>query len=148
MRRAWACLCLLLVRAPISAKAPNVVLITIDTVRADRVGCYGYTRARTRTLDSLARDGALFRTVIAPAPLTFPAHCSILTGTYPPTHGVRDNLGYTLSSQTTLARILKSRHYATGAFVGAYVLDRSRGLDVGRRDEQRRKGSCRAHHAG
>lgn len=110
----------------------NVVLITIDTVRADRVGCYGYKQARTPNLDSLARQGVLFRTVVAPAPLTLPSHCSILTGTYPPAHGVRDNVGYTLSAgHTTLAEIMKSRGYDTAAFVGAYVLDRKRGLNRG-----------------
>jgi arylsulfatase A-like enzyme/Flp pilus assembly protein TadD len=121
----------LMAMAPCWAKSPNVVLITIDTLRADRVGCYGYKPARTPTLDALAREGVWFRTVVAPAPLTFPSHCSILTGTYPPTHGVRDNLGYTLSSTQTLARILKSHQYAAGAFVGAYVLDASRGLNQG-----------------
>src|SRR5712691_12043022 len=63
---------------------PNVVLITIDTVRADRVGCYGYRHASTPNLDALAREGVLFQTVVASVPLTLPSHCSILTGTYPP----------------------------------------------------------------
>ena len=78
------------------SKSPNVVLITIDTVRADRVRCYGYRRARTPNLDALAREGALFKTVVASVPLTLPSHCSILTGTYPTLHRVRDNLGYKL----------------------------------------------------
>ena len=111
---------------------PNVVLITIDTLRADRVGCYGYNKARTLNLDGLARQGVFFRTVVAPVPLTLPSHCSILTGTFPPDHGVRDNVGYTLPpDRTTLAEIMRSRGYSTAAFVGAYVLDRKRGLDRG-----------------
>lgn len=139
VRRAWvACLVLLAGlplsfagRALVAASSPNVVLITIDTLRADHVGCYGYRPAHTPTLDALARDGVLFRTAVTAVPLTLPSHCSILTGTYPPTHGVRDNLGYLLAPQPTLASLLRARGYATGAFVGAYVLDRSRGLDPG-----------------
>jgi len=114
------------------AASPNVVLITIDTVRADRVGCYGYQPARTPNLDALAREGVLFRTVVASVPLTLPSHCSIMTGTYPTVHGVRDNLGYTLGeSPPTLATILKQRGYSTAAFVGADVLDPARGLNRG-----------------
>lgn len=114
------------------AKSPNVVLITIDTVRADHVGCYGDRQAHTPTLDALARQGVLFRTVVTAVPLTLPSHCSILTGTYPTVHGVRDNLGYTLGdSPPTLASILKGKGYATAAFVGADVLDSRRGLNRG-----------------
>jgi arylsulfatase A-like enzyme/Flp pilus assembly protein TadD len=113
-------------------ETPNVVLITIDTLRADRVGCYGYKQAHTPNLDSLARQGVFFRTVVASVPLTLPSHCSILTGTYPTAHGVRDNVGYRLPpGRTTLAEMMKSRGYNTAAFVGAYVLDRKRGLDRG-----------------
>ncbi len=111
---------------------PNVVLITIDTVRADRVGCYGYRQARTPNLDALARGGVLFQTVVASVPLTLPSHCSILTGTYPPLHGVRDNLGYKLGdSPPTLAALLKRNGYITAAFVGADVLGAGRGLNRG-----------------
>jgi arylsulfatase A-like enzyme/Flp pilus assembly protein TadD len=114
------------------AASPNVVLITIDTVRADRVGCYGYRQAHTPNLDALAREGVLFRTVVASVPLTLPSHCSILTGTYPTVHGVRDNLGYTLGeSPPSLATILKQHGYSTAAFVGADVLDPQRGLNRG-----------------
>jgi tetratricopeptide (TPR) repeat protein len=109
-----------------------VVLITIDTVRADHVGCYGYQQGHTPNLDSLAREGVLFRTVVASVPLTFPSHCSILTGSYPPEHGVRDNLGYTLGdSPPTLAALLKQNGYSTAAFVGAAVLEARRGLNRG-----------------
>jgi arylsulfatase A-like enzyme/Flp pilus assembly protein TadD len=118
--------------APAWAASPNVVLVTIDTVRADRVGCYGYQKAHTPTLDALAREGVLFRTTVASVPLTLPSHCSILTGAYPTLHGVRDNLGYNLGDTLpTLATILKQRGYATAAFVGADVLDPHRGLDRG-----------------
>jgi choline-sulfatase len=114
------------------AKSPNVVLITIDTVRADHVGCYGDRQAHTPTLDALAREGVLFRTAVTAVPLTLPSHCSILTGTYPTVHGVRDNLGYILGdSPPTLATLLKQKGYATAAFVGADVLDARRGLNRG-----------------
>jgi arylsulfatase A-like enzyme/Flp pilus assembly protein TadD len=114
------------------SKSPNVVLITIDTVRADRVGCYGYRQAHTPTLDALASQGVLFQTAVASVPLTLPSHCSILTGTYPTLHGVRDNLGYNLGdSPPTLADFLKRNGYSTAAFVGADVLDARRGLSRG-----------------
>jgi choline-sulfatase len=122
----------LLLAAPMWAAPPNVVLITIDTVRADHVGCYGDQRAHTPNLDSLAREGVLFRTVVSSVPLTFPSHCTIMTGSYPPVHGVRDNLGYTLGdSPPTLATLLKQQGYSTAAFVGAAVLDARRGLNRG-----------------
>lgn len=115
-----------------AAASPNVVLITIDTLRADHVGCYGDRQAHTPTLDALARQGVLFRTAVAQVPLTLPSHCSIMTGANPPLHGVRDNLGYTLgNSPPTLATLLKQKGYATAAFVGAEVLDPRRGLNQG-----------------
>jgi arylsulfatase A-like enzyme/Flp pilus assembly protein TadD len=114
------------------SKSVNFVLITIDTVRADRVGCYGYGQARTPNLDALAREGILFKTVVASVPLTLPSHCSILTGTYPTLHGVRDNLGYKLGdSPPTLANLLKEKGYLTAAFIGADVLNPQRGLSRG-----------------
>ena len=117
---------------PAWAAPPNVVLITIDTVRADHVGCYGYPQGHTPNLDALARAGVLFRTVVTAVPLTFPSHCSILTGTYPPEHGVRDNLGYTMGDMPpTLATVLKQHGYVTAAFVGAAVLDAKHGLNRG-----------------
>ncbi|HEV2379800.1 MAG TPA: sulfatase-like hydrolase/transferase [Terriglobia bacterium] len=115
-----------------SKTPPNFVLITIDTLRADHVGCYGDHEARTPNLDALARGSVLFRTVVASVPLTLPSHCSILTGTYPTRHGVRDNLGYRLGNATpTLASVLKEHGYSTAAFIGADVLDPRRGLDRG-----------------
>jgi arylsulfatase A-like enzyme/Flp pilus assembly protein TadD len=125
-------LCGTMLAAPASAAPPNVVLITIDTVRSDHVGCYGDQDAHTPNLDALAREGVLFQTAVTSVPLTFPSHCSILTGTYPTLHGVRDNLGYTFGGDPpTIAMLLKARGYETAAFVSAEVLDTQRGLNRG-----------------
>ena len=111
---------------------PNVVLITLDTTRADHLGCYGATQARTPNLDALARSGVLFAQAAATAPLTQPAHSSIMTGMYPTHHGVRVNGSSALSGeQKTLAEALAERGYATGAFIGAFVLDGRWGLNQG-----------------
>jgi arylsulfatase A-like enzyme/Flp pilus assembly protein TadD len=115
-----------------SERPPNVLLITIDTLRADHLGCYGYNQIRTPVLDALAHEGVRFDRAFSPVPLTLPAHCSILTGTYPSFHGVRDNSGYVLQpSQTTIAEILKNAGYRTAGFVGAFVLDSKFGLNQG-----------------
>lgn len=117
---------------PKNSSSPNVILITIDTLRADHLRCYGDEQVRTPNIDNLAADGTRFTTVVTAAPLTLPSHCSIMTGAYPMVHGVRDNVGYRLDpSIETLAQILKRHGYMTGAFVGAYVLDRSFGLGTG-----------------
>jgi arylsulfatase A-like enzyme/Flp pilus assembly protein TadD len=117
---------------PGNPSSPNIIFITVDTLRADHLRCYGDDQVRTPNIDSLAADGIRFTTVITPVPLTLPSHCSIMTGTYPMFHGVRDNVGYRLDpSVETLAQILKGYGYVTGAFVGAYVLDRSFGLGTG-----------------
>ncbi|HEV8129698.1 MAG TPA: sulfatase-like hydrolase/transferase [Acidobacteriota bacterium] len=114
------------------ANAPDVILITIDTLRADRLGCYGYRNIETPNIDSVARDGIRFANAVAQCPITLPSHCSILTGTNPIYHGVRDNSGYRLpSDRLTLAETLKQYGYRTGAFVGAYVLDSKTGLNQG-----------------
>ena len=111
---------------------PNVILITVDTLRADQLGCYGDAAAATPHMDSLATDGIRFADASAHVPLTLPSHSSIMTGVYPPVHGVRDNIGYTLSEdQVTLAELLKGQGYATGGFVGAFVLDSKTGIDQG-----------------
>src|SRR5262245_25797743 len=89
---------------------PILALITIDTLRADHLGCYGNATARTPTLDALARDGVLFTTARTVAPVTLPAHASLMTGQYPPRHGVRDNGLFQLpASARTLAEILGER---------------------------------------
>jgi arylsulfatase A-like enzyme/Tfp pilus assembly protein PilF len=110
----------------------NVLLITLDTTRWDRVGAYGDRTAATPNLDRLAGEGVLFEQAISPAPLTLPAHSTIFTGLLPPKHGVRDNGGYVLDPKhATLAAALKESGRQTGAFVGAFVLDRKFGLDAG-----------------
>lgn len=115
----------------------NVLLVTIDTLRADRVGAYsgGARTALTPTLDGLAARGVRFAQAYAHAPMTLPAHTSILTGLVPPTHGVHNNGSTALASETpTLASLLHDAGYRTGAFVGAFVLDArfglSRGFDI------------------
>ena len=110
----------------------NVLLITMDTTRADHLGSYGYSGIRTPVLDGLAAEGVRFRNVTAQCPLTLPSHCSIFTGTYPFVHGVRDNGGFYLEPEkVTLAEVLKSKGWTTSAFVGAFVLDSRWGLDQG-----------------
>jgi arylsulfatase A-like enzyme len=116
----------------ISKDIQHVVLISIDTCRADHLGCYGYSRNTTPNIDALAREGNLFNHVISPVPMTLPAHSSMLTGTIPLYHKVRDNIGYKLDeSYTTLAEMMKTNGFTTAAFVGAYVLDSKFGLSQG-----------------
>jgi arylsulfatase A-like enzyme/Tfp pilus assembly protein PilF len=117
------------------AARPNVLLVTIDTLRADRLGCYGWKGAATPTLDALAARGARFETAVAHVPLTGPSHASILTGRNPPGHGFRDNGGYVLpASAKTAAEEFKAAGYRTAAFVSGFPLDRrfgfGRGFDV------------------
>ena len=110
----------------------NVLLITIDTLRADRVGAYGDGNAQTKTIDSMARQGVLFREAHSLSPLTLPSHSSILTGLYPKEHGVRDNAGFVLPDKIdTIAEALKADGYETSAFVSAFVLEHSWGLSQG-----------------
>jgi arylsulfatase A-like enzyme/tetratricopeptide (TPR) repeat protein len=111
---------------------PNVVLISLDTTRADHLGCYGDSGARTPSTDALARHGVLFSEAATVAPLTLPAHSSIMTGLYPTYHGVRLNGNTALGpAQTTLAEVLSREGYQTGAFIGAFVLDGRWGLNQG-----------------
>lgn len=110
----------------------NLLVITLDTTRADRLGAYGWTDGSTPVLDRLAREGTVFEHAVAPAPLTLPAHASLFTGEYPFTHGVRDNGGFYLDErEVTLAERLKDRHFTTGGFVASYVLDRRWGIAQG-----------------
>jgi len=117
------------------AKEPshlNFLLITIDTIRSDHLGCYGYEKIKTPHIDQLAKNGVLFENAFSPVPITLPSHASILTGTYPTFHGIRNNGTYAMSeSVVTLAELLKSKGYATAAFVSAYVMDKRFGLDQG-----------------
>jgi len=112
--------------------APNVVLITIDTLRADHVGCYGYKQIKTPNIDGLAADGARFERAFAVVPVTLPSHTSMLTGTYPMLSGMHDFSGNKLSPlQPTLASVLKQAGYQTGAVVASAVLDSRFGLNQG-----------------
>lgn len=114
------------------APRPNILLVTIDTLRADRVGAYGYTAARTPALDRLAAEGLRIADAVAAAPITAPSHASMLTGLYPPAHGVRDNgISALPSTIRTLPARLRPAGYSTHAFVSAVVLSRLYGLDAG-----------------
>ncbi len=119
-------------QAPQAPKHPNVVLVTLDTTRADRLGCYGYRLAQTDTLDRLAASGRRYTHAYSVLPLTIPAHSSIFTGQYPPTHGVRSNGGGTLAEdRITLAEVLRGQGYVTGASVAAFVTTRQWGFSQG-----------------
>lgn len=110
----------------------NVVVITLDTVRADRLTPYGFAGIETPALDRLAREGVLFEHAYTPAPLTFPAHASLFTGLIPAGVGVRDNSGFRVADDVpTLAEVFKRLNYRTGAFVSAFVLDGRTGLKRG-----------------
>lgn len=110
----------------------NLLLVTFDTTRQDRIGCYGYSLARTPNIDLLAKEGVRCTNAVSTAPITAVAHASIFTGLNPPAHGVRDNGTYSLADEmTTLAEVLKSEGYATQAFVSAIVLDKRYNLSQG-----------------
>jgi choline-sulfatase len=110
----------------------NLLLVTLDTTRADRLGCYGYTAARTRHIDLLAAEGVRFERAYATAPITLPSHASIFTGLYPFEHGVRNNGNFYLADRyQTLATVLKAQGYRTAAFVSTFILDRRYGLARG-----------------
>lgn len=108
-----------------------IVLISIDTLRSDRLPVYGYDEIETPALDALARDGVLFTRAYSHTPLTLPSHVSILTGLLPPEHGVRDNIGYPFDAEAPpyLPALLKQHGYSTGAAVSAFVLRGSTGLN-------------------
>lgn len=115
-----------------AAKDFNVVIVSMDTTRADHIGCYGYHDARTPNLDGLAAEGLRFEHAISPVPLTLPSHATMLTGLDPPAHGARHNGEYRLDpSHTTLAERLKAAGYETAAFVSSFVLDARFGLAQG-----------------
>jgi arylsulfatase A-like enzyme/Tfp pilus assembly protein PilF len=110
----------------------NIVLITVDTLRADHLPAYGYNAVKTPAMDRLAAESVLFEDAVAHVPMTLPSHASILTGLLPPSHGIRDNAGFILDSKIkTLAEILKEHGYQTAAFVSAFVLDSQFKLDQG-----------------
>jgi arylsulfatase A-like enzyme len=114
------------------ARPRNLLLITLDTMRADRLPAYGFTGVLTPALDRIAAEGAVFEETFAAVPLTLPSHASLFTGIYPPRHGVRDNAGAPLSNEfTTLAELLRERRLGTAAFVASSVLAPRRGLEQG-----------------
>ena len=110
----------------------GVVIVTLDTTRADRLSPYGFIGARMPHLERLAAEGVVFDQALTVAPLTLPAHASLFTGLLPPSHGIRDNADNPLDPAVqTLAKMLRSRGFRTGAFVGSVVLHADRGLDAG-----------------
>ena len=113
-------------------KDMNVLVISLDTTRADRIGAYGYKEAMTPNIDALAREGFLFQDTITPVPLTLPAHCSLFTGTIPLYHKVRNNGSYFLPEEVdTMAEIFKRDGYRTAAFIASFTLDSRFRLDQG-----------------
>ena len=110
----------------------NVLLISIDTLRADHLGCYGYQNIDTPHIDQLAKEGLLFNSCYTTVPITLPSHSNLMTGQYPLRHGVRDNGTFRLGQESlTIAEIFKSKGYQTAAFIGAFVLDSRFGLNQG-----------------
>jgi choline-sulfatase len=118
--------------APKVGAGANLLLVTLDTVRADHLGSYGDREAETPVLDRLAAQGIRFQRVTSTVPLTLPSHTSLMTGLLPPHHGVRNNGVRSLRAEaSTLAEVMSGAGYRTGAFVGAFVLDHQFGLDRG-----------------
>ncbi len=116
---------------PDAAQTPSVILISIDTLRADHLSLYGYRRIQTPNIDSFASGGTLFSSVACQTPLTLPSHTSLLTSTYPFENGIQENAEVVPPGAVTLAGVLKSHGYQTGAFIGSVFLERQMGLDQG-----------------
>ncbi len=128
----WAAVCQAACSPSESAKTrPNVLLITVDTLRADRLGCYGSTSASTPAIDRLAREGTLFVNAAAPMPSTRPSHASILTSLYPRDHGVLSNAETLAEEITTLPELFAAAGYLTAAFTGVKLLARGSGMEKG-----------------
>jgi len=132
---AFMTICAMLALACVQSKTHpgmNVLLITLDTTRADRLGCYGDKLAQTPQLDSLAREGIVFERAYTPVPLTLPAHCSLLTGRWPFQHGVRNNGRSMLKDEEkTLAEVLTGRGYQCSALLASYILSAKFNLNQG-----------------
>ena len=129
-------LCSACTKGPSQQTAPapatrNLLLITVDTLRADRVGAYGYRSARTPAIDALAARGARFDSAFSSAPITLTSHATIMTGRYPPGHGARHNGMRLDPAVPTIADALRQAGFATAAFVAAFPLDRRFGLTKG-----------------
>ncbi|HEY3172466.1 MAG TPA: sulfatase-like hydrolase/transferase [Thermoanaerobaculia bacterium] len=129
---AWIFLGCACSKQPLTFPRAPVVLISVDTVRADHLPSYGYGRVETPHLDALREDSILYENAYSPVPLTLPAHAALLTGLLPYQNGVRDNIGFRLARfHPTLAALLQKKGYATGAAVSSYVLQSDRGLNAG-----------------
>src|SRR5258708_9904166 len=102
---------------------PDVFLITIDTLRADHVHCYGYDRVQTPALDGVAKDGVRFAQAFTPSPITNTSHASILTGLLPCSHGVTDFAVPLSTSHPTMTELLKKQDYHSAPFIGSVILD-------------------------
>ncbi len=111
--------------------APPVILISIDTLRADHVGAYGYRHIATPNIDSFAQGGTVFTNIACQTPLTLPSHTSLFTSTYPFENGIQENAELVPQGAVTLASVLKSHGYKTAAFIGSVFLERQMGLDQG-----------------
>ena len=111
---------------------PNIIFISIDTLRADRLACYGHKEIKTPNIDMIAKRGVLFSQAICQVPVTLPSHASMFTGLNPTSHNVRENGTFRLDdSEITLAEILKEDGYKTAAFIGGFPLDSRFGLNKG-----------------
>jgi len=124
------------VAAPAAAAAPrparNLLIITLDTTRADHLSAYGGREAKTPVLERLAREGTRFEYAFAAAPVTLPSHASLFTGLYPTAHGIRNNGNFRLEAGAlTLAEALRAQRFTNGAVIGSQVLDSRYGLDQG-----------------
>ncbi len=123
---------LILIPSIVASDQPDVVVITIDTLRADRLGCYGYSRAATPVLDQLSTESILFTNAVSHVPLTRPSHLSIFTGLYPYQHKVHDNVAPPLDSKIpVLADTLRKQGYRTAAFISSFVVNSQSGLQRG-----------------
>ena len=135
--RCFVCILLACLLAPVAGLAapgptPNVVVITIDTLRADHLGCYGYKQIETPAIDALAADSTRFERAYTAVPVTLPSHTGIFTGTYPMLSGMHDFAANKLNpTQPTMASVLKDQGYTTGAIIGSAVLDSRFGLNHG-----------------
>ena len=136
---AWVCLSLLGVvagapgfgAAPNPSDTPPIFLISVDTLRPDRLSCYGSGRTSTPNIDAMSKGGTLFLAVSSQVPMTLPSYTSLFTSTYPFATGIEDNGQELRPNTVTLATLLKAHGYRTAAFVGGYVLDRRFGLNQG-----------------
>ncbi len=119
-------------RVPVESQSKtNIVLITIDTLRADHLGCYGYSKATSPNLDRFAKQSLLFKNAYAAVPITLPSHATILSGLYPEHHGIRDNAHFQLTKSPMVQELLKQNGYHTSAIVSAAPLFSAFGLNRG-----------------